>query len=78
RITLRHQAGGHKRLYRVIDFKRNKDIVPAVVKTIEYHPNRSANIALVHYEDGVKAYISAPKGLVVGLRLVSRPQADIK
>lgn len=71
RITVRHQGGGHKRQYRVIDFKRNKDNVAAVVKTIEYDPNRSANIALVHYEDGVKAYILAPKGLEVGMRLVS-------
>ena len=78
RITVRHQGGGHKRQYRVIDFKRNKDNVAAVVKTIEYDPNRSANIALVHYEDGVKAYILAPKGLEVGMRLVSGPEADIK
>ncbi|WP_142428505.1 50S ribosomal protein L2 [Enterococcus faecalis] len=78
RITVRHQGGGHKRQYRVIDFKRNKDNVAAVVKTIEYDPNRSANIALVHYEDGVKAYILAPKGLEVGMHLVSGPEADIK
>ncbi|UYY06165.1 50S ribosomal protein L2 [Enterococcus faecalis] len=78
RITVRHQGGGHKRQYRVIDFKRNKDNVATVVKTIEYDPNRSANIALVHYEDGVKAYILAPKGLEVGMRLVSGPEADIK
>ena len=78
RITVRHQGGGHKRQYRVIDFKRNKDNVAAVVKTIEYDPNHSANIALVHYEDGVKAYILAPKGLEVGMRLVSGPEADIK
>ncbi len=78
RITVRHQGGGHKRQYRVIDFKRNKDNVAAVVKTIEYDPNRSANIALVHYEDGVKAYILAPKGLEVGMRLVSGPEADIE
>jgi len=57
RITVRHQGGGHKRFYRLVDFKRNKDNVEAVVKTIEYDPNRSANIALVHYTDGVKAYI---------------------
>ena len=61
RITVRHQGGGHKRFYRLVDFKRNKDNVEAVVKTIEYDPNRSANIALVHYTDGVKAYIIAPK-----------------
>ena len=78
RITVRHQGGGHKRQYRVIDFKRNKDNVAAVVKTIEYDPNRSANISLVHYEDWVKAYIFAPKGLEVGMRLVSGPEADIK
>ncbi|ASZ06449.1 MULTISPECIES: 50S ribosomal protein L2 [Enterococcus] len=78
RITVRHQGGGHKRQYRVIDFKRNKDNVVATVQTIEYDPNRSANIALVHYEDGVKAYILAPKGLQVGMKLVSGPDADIK
>jgi len=78
RITVRHQGGGHKRHYRLIDFKRNKDAVEAVVKTIEYDPNRSANIALVHYTDGVKAYIIAPKGLEVGQRIVSGPEADIK
>ena len=78
RITVRHQGGGHKRHYRLIDFKRNKEGVEAVVKTIEYDPNRSANIALVHYTDGVKAYIIAPKGLEVGQRIVSGPEADIK
>ena len=78
RITVRHQGGGHKRQYRVIDFKRNKDNVVATVQTIEYDPNRSANIALVHYEDGVKAYILAPKGLQVGMKLISGPDADIK
>ena len=78
RITVRHQGGGHKRFYRLVDFKRNKDGVEAVVKTIEYDPNRSANIALVHYTDGVKAYIIAPKGLEVGQRIVSGPEADIK
>ena len=78
RITVRHQGGGHKRHYRLIDFKRNKDGVEAVVKTIEYDPNRTANIALVHYTDGVKAYILAPKGLEVGQRIVSGPDADIK
>lgn len=67
-----------KRHYRLIDFKRNKDGVEAVVKTIEYDPNRTANIALVHYTDGVKAYIIAPKGLEVGQRIVSGPDADIK
>ena len=78
RITVRHHGGGHKRFYRLVDFKRNKDNVEAVVKTIEYDPNRSANIALVHYTDGVKAYIIAPKGLEVGQRIVSGPEADIK
>ena len=78
RITVRHQGGGHKRHYRLIDFKRNKDGVEAVVKTVEYDPNRTANIALVHYTDGVKAYIIAPKGLEVGQRIVSGPDADIK
>ena len=77
-ITVRHRGGGHKRQYRLIDFKRIKDDVPATVKAIEYDPNRSANIALVHYEDGVKAYILAPKGLEVGMKLVSGPEADIK
>ena len=78
RITVRHQGGGHKRQYRLIDFKRNKDNVVSVVKTIEYDPNRSANIALLHYTDGVKAYILAPKGLEVGMTVVSGPEADIK
>ncbi len=78
RITVRHQGGGHKRQYRLIDFKRNKDNVVAVVKTVEYDPNRSANIALIHYVDGVKAYILAPKGIKVGDRVVSGPEADIK
>ncbi|MDT2757106.1 50S ribosomal protein L2 [Enterococcus asini] len=78
RITVRHQGGGHKRQYRLIDFKRNKDNVVAVVKTIEYDPNRSANIALLHYTDGVKTYILAPKGLEVGMTVVSGPEADIK
>jgi len=78
RITTRHQGGGVKQKYRIIDFKRNKDNVPAKVAGIEYDPNRSANIALVHYTDGVKAYIIAPKGLEVGQRIVSGPEADIK
>lgn len=78
RITVRHQGGGHKRQYRVVDFKRNKDNVVAIVKTIEYDPNRSANIALLHYTDGIKAYILAPKGLEVGMQVVSGPEADIK
>lgn len=78
RITVRHQGGGHKRQYRLIDFKRNKDNVVAKVATIEYDPNRSANIALLHYEDGVKTYILAPKGLELGMTVVSGPEADIK
>lgn len=78
RITTRHQGGGHKRMYRIIDFKRNKDDVPAKVATIEYDPNRSANIALLHYLDGEKRYILAPKGLKVGTLVVSGPDADIK
>ena len=78
RITTRHQGGGHKRLYRIIDFKRNKDDIPAKVATIEYDPNRSANIALLHYVDGEKAYILAPVGLEVGTTVLSGPTADIK
>ena len=78
KITVRHQAGGHKRQYRLIDFKRNKDGIPATVKTIEYDPNRSANIALVSYADGEKKYILAPKGMTVGTVIMSGPQADIK
>ncbi len=78
RITTRHQGGGHKRRYRVIDFKRTKDGVPAKVATIEYDPNRSARIALLHYADGEKRYILAPKGLTVGDKVASGPEADIK
>ena len=78
RITVRHQGGGHKRQYRVIDFKRNKDNVVGLVKTIEYDPNRSANIALLHYTDGIKTYILAPKGLEVGMKVVSGDNVDIK
>lgn len=77
-ITVRHQGGGHKRQYRRIDFKRNKDGVPAKVATIEYDPNRSARIALLHYVDGEKRYILAPKGLMVGDTVVSGAGADIK
>lgn len=77
-ITVRHRGGGHKQKYRVIDFKRNKDDVNAIVKAIEYDPNRSANIALLHYEDGIKSYILAPKGLEVGQTVVSGPNSDIK
>ncbi len=78
KITVRHIGGGAKRKYRVIDFKRNKDSVIGKVATIEYDPNRSANIALIHYLDGEKRYILAPKGLVVGMEIVSGQQVDIK
>lgn len=78
RITTRHQGGGNKRRYRIIDFKRNKDGVPAKVATIEYDPNRSARIALLHYVDGEKRYILHPKGLCVGDTVMSGPEADIK
>ncbi|MDO4437194.1 MAG: 50S ribosomal protein L2 [Coriobacteriaceae bacterium] len=78
RITMRHQGGRVKRQYRVIDFKRNKDGVPAKVATIEYDPNRSARIALLHYADGEKRYILCPKGLKVGDTVVSGAGADIK
>jgi large subunit ribosomal protein L2 len=78
RITTRHIGGGHKRQYRLIDFKRNKDAIPAVVATIEYDPNRSANIALLNYADGEKRYILAPKGLSVGMTVVSGDATDIK
>ena len=78
RITVRHQGGGVKRRYRRIDFKRNKDGVPAKVATIEYDPNRSANIALLHYADGEKRYILAPYGLKVGDTILSGENADIK
>lgn len=78
RLTVRHKGAGHKRLYRVIDFKRIKDEVPAKVAAIEYDPNRSANIALLHYADGHKAYIIAPNNLKVGDTVVSGAAADIK
>ena len=78
RITVRQHGGGKKQKYRIIDFKRNKDGIPATVKTIEYDPNRSANIALVCYADGEKRYILAPKGLKVGDVLSSGENADIK
>ena len=77
-ITVRHQGGGTRRKYRVIDFKRNKDDIPATVKTIEYDPNRTANIALVCYADGEKRYIIAPNGLKVGDVIYSGAAADIK
>lgn len=78
KITVRHNGGGHKKQYRIIDFKRNKDNVPAKVATVEYDPNRSANIALLHYADGEKRYIIAPKELVVGQEVVSGQEVDIK
>ncbi|MDR5588187.1 MULTISPECIES: 50S ribosomal protein L2 [Clostridium] len=78
KITVRHRGGGVKRKYRIIDFKRNKDSIPAKVATIEYDPNRSAYIALVVYTDGEKRYILAPAGLNVGDVIVSGPDADIK
>ena len=76
--TSKHRGGGHKRSYRTIDFLRDKDGIPAKVVSIEYDPNRSARIALVHYADGEKRYIIAPDGLTVGLVLESGPQSDIK
>jgi large subunit ribosomal protein L2 len=77
KITVRHQGGGAKRKYRIIDFKRNKDNIPGKVATIEYDPNRTANIALIHYADGEKRYILAPKGLQVGMTVESGENADI-
>ena len=78
KITVRHQGGGEKRKYRKIDFKRNKFDIVGTVATIEYDPNRSANIALINYADGEKRYIIAPKGLKVGMKVVSGENADIK
>lgn len=78
RITVRHQGGGHKRQYRIIDFKRDKVGIPARVKTIEYDPNRSARIALLFYKDGEKRYILAPKELKIGDELMSGPEAEIR
>ena len=78
RITVRHQGGGEKRKYRLIDFKRNKFDIVGAVATIEYDPNRSANIALINYIDGEKRYIIAPKGLKVGMKIVSGEKVDIK
>lgn len=77
-ITTRHKGGGHKQHYRVVDFRRNKDGIPASVERLEYDPNRSANIALVCYADGERRYIIAPKGLVVGQTIVSGSEAPIK
>jgi large subunit ribosomal protein L2 len=78
RLTMRHQGGGHKQRYRIIDFKRDKAGVPGKVAAIEYDPNRSARIALIHYQDGEKRYILAPLNLQVGTTIVSAPDADIK
>ena len=78
KITVRHQGGGAKRKYRIIDFKRNKLNVPGTVASIEYDPNRTANIALINYADGEKKYIIAPKGLTVGMTIESSENADIK
>lgn len=75
-ITSRHRGGGHKRRFRVIDFKRDKDGIPAVVKSVEYDPNRSARIALLHYKDGEKRYILAPRELTVGQTVMSGPNAE--
>jgi len=77
-ITCRHVGGGHKRFWRVVDFKRDKDGIIGTVATIEYDPNRSANIALINYADGERRYIICPKGLVIGQQIVSGPDVDIK
>ena len=78
RITVRHQGGGHKRHYRVIDFKRNKLDIPAIVERIEYDPNRSANIALLKYADGERRYILCPSKMEIGAEIISSDKADIK
>lgn len=78
RLTVRHRGGGHKRKFRIIDFKRNKDGIPAKVASIEYDPNRSARIALINYADGEKRYILAPVGLKMGQQIESGPESDIK
>jgi large subunit ribosomal protein L2 len=77
RITSRHRGGGHKKMYRIIDFKRNKDSIPATVATIEYDPNRNCRIALLNYADGEKRYILAPDGLTVGTKITSGADSDI-
>jgi large subunit ribosomal protein L2 len=77
-ITMRHKGGGHKQHYRIVDFRRNKDGVPAKVERLEYDPNRSANIALLLYADGERRYIIAPRGVAIGSQLVSGPEASIK
>ena len=78
RITVRHRGGGHKRRYRIIDFRRDKDGVPGKIVSVEYDPNRTARIALVHYADGEKRYILAPSGITVGQAIMSGPDADIR
>ena len=78
KITVRHRGGGSRRKYRLVDFKRNKDGIPAVVKSIEYDPNRSANIALICYADGVKSYIIAPDGLKVGMTVMNGAGAEVR
>jgi large subunit ribosomal protein L2 len=78
RVTVRHQGGGHKRMYRLIDFRRDKHGIPGRVSTIEYDPNRSARIALISYADGEKRYILAPVGLKVGGKLMSGPEAEVR
>ena len=78
KITVRHRGGGSRRKYRIIDFKRNKDGIPATVKTIEYDPNRTANIALICYADGEKSYILAPAGLKVGQTVMNGPSAEVR
>lgn len=76
-ITIRHRGGGHKKLYRHIDFQRNKFNIPGQVKSIEYDPNRNTRISLIHYEDGEKRYILSPRGLNIGDKIVSSEEADI-
>ena len=78
KITVRHRGGGTRRKYRLVDFRRFKDDIPATVKTIEYDPNRTANIALICYEDGQKSYILAPEGLKVGMKVLNGPNAEIR
>ena len=78
KITVRHRGGGSRRKYRIIDFKRNKDGIPATVASIEYDPNRTANIALINYADGEKAYIIAPEGLKVGQKIMNGPDAEVR
>jgi len=78
KITVRHRGGGNRRKYRLIDFKRNKDGIPATVMSIEYDPNRTANIALISYVDGAKTYILAPEGLKVGQKIMNGPEAEVR